>query len=58
VIFGGTGELLTISHETIDPSSYETGILLALRATRSAIGVTVGLDKLMDLGLDRDHTAP
>jgi len=58
VIFGGTGELLTISHETIDPSSYETGILLALRATRSALGVTVGLDKLIDLGLDRDQATP
>jgi len=58
VIFGGTGELLTISHETIDPSSYETGILLALRATRSALGVTVGLDKLIDLGLDRDPATP
>jgi len=58
VIFGGTGELLTISHETIDPSSYESGILLALRATRSALGVTVGLDKLIDLGLDRDPATP
>lgn len=58
VIFGGTGELLTISHETIDPSSYETGILLALRATRSALGVTVGLDKLINLGLDRDPATP
>ena len=58
VIFGGTGELLTISHETIDPSSYETGILLALRAARSALGVTVGLDKLINLGLDRDPATP
>ena len=58
VIFGGTGELLTISHETIDPSSYETGILLALRATRSALGVTVGLDKLINLGLGRDPATP
>jgi len=58
VIFGGSGELLTISHETLDPSSYETGILLALRATSSALGVTVGLDKLINLGLDRDPATP
>jgi len=29
-----------------------------LRATRSALGVTVGLDKLINLGLDRDPAAP
>ncbi|MBC7517891.1 MAG: 4-hydroxy-tetrahydrodipicolinate reductase [Microbacteriaceae bacterium] len=50
VIFGGVGELVTISHETLDASSYAAGILLALRATRDARGVTVGLDKLIDLG--------
>lgn len=50
VIFGGTGETVTISHETVSASSYETGILVALRAAREARGVTVGLDKLIDLG--------
>ncbi|HEV7957358.1 MAG: putative dihydrodipicolinate reductase [Microbacteriaceae bacterium] len=50
VVFGGNGEVLTLSHETLAPSSYEAGILLALRATRTARGVTVGLDKLIDLG--------
>jgi len=50
VIFGGTGELLTVTHETLSPSSYEAGILLALRAARTARGVTVGLDKLINLG--------
>lgn len=51
VLFGGTGEVLTISHETLAPSSYEAGILLALRAAGTARGVTVGLDKLIDLGV-------
>lgn len=51
VIFGGNGEVLTISHETLAPNAYETGILLALRAARTARGVVVGLDKLIDLGL-------
>ena len=51
VLFGGPGETLTISHNTLSPSAYERGILLALAATRSVRGVTVGLDQLIDLGL-------
>lgn len=50
VIFGGNGETLTISHETLSPSAYEQGILIALRATTTARGVTVGLDRLIELG--------
>jgi 4-hydroxy-tetrahydrodipicolinate reductase len=53
VIFGGNGEVLTIGHETLAPNAYEAGILLALRAARTARGVVVGLDKLIDLGLDK-----
>lgn len=49
VFFGGTGELLTISHETLAPSAYEAGIRIALRATAGARGVVVGLDRLIDL---------
>ena len=49
VVFGGTGETLTVSHVTMSETSYEAGILLALRAARRAEGVTVGLDKLLDL---------
>ena len=50
VIFGGNGETLTLSHETLAPSAYEQGILIALRATVTARGVVVGLDRLIDLG--------
>ena len=50
VVFGGTGEVLTITHETLSPTAYEAGILLALRAAPSVRGVVVGLDKLIDLG--------
>ncbi len=57
VIFGGNGEVLTISHDTLAPTAYEAGILLALRAARSARGVVVGLDKLIDLGLDPDRAS-
>jgi 4-hydroxy-tetrahydrodipicolinate reductase len=49
VIFGGTGEVLTLTHETIASTAYESGILLSLRALSSRRGVTVGLDKLIDL---------
>ncbi|CAN5167726.1 4-hydroxy-tetrahydrodipicolinate reductase [soil metagenome] len=49
VLLGGTGELLTISHETLSPSSYEAGILVALRASAETRGLVVGLDKLIDL---------
>jgi 4-hydroxy-tetrahydrodipicolinate reductase len=49
VIFGGTGETLTLSHETLSSTSYEAGILLALDAARTATGVTVGLDTIIDL---------
>ena len=54
VIFGGKGEVLTISHETVSPNAYEAGIMLALRAARTARGVIVGLDQLIDLGLPAD----
>ena len=57
VIFGGNGEVLTISHETLAPTAYEAGILLALRAATSVRGVVVGLDNLIDLGLS-DSTTP
>jgi len=51
VIFGGVGEVLTLSHETISASSYERGILLALRMTPTVTGVLVGLDKVIDIAV-------
>jgi 4-hydroxy-tetrahydrodipicolinate reductase len=58
VILGGTGELLTIKHEILDPTAYEAGILLALRAVRTARGVIVGLDQLMDLAAPNPAPEP
>jgi 4-hydroxy-tetrahydrodipicolinate reductase len=49
VIFGGTGEVLTLTHETLASTAYEAGIRLALAAARTATGVVVGLDKLLGL---------
>ncbi len=50
VVFGGVGEVLRVSHETLSDASYEAGILLGLRAAPDARGVVVGLDALLDLG--------
>lgn len=50
VFFGGVGELLTVSHETLSQAAYEKGIMLALRALPRAVGTTVGLDSLLGLG--------
>jgi 4-hydroxy-tetrahydrodipicolinate reductase len=49
VLFGGTGELLTISHEVGTHQAYEAGIRLALKAVPNVRGVLVGLDKLLDI---------
>ncbi|WP_349361571.1 4-hydroxy-tetrahydrodipicolinate reductase [Cryobacterium sp. PH31-O1] len=57
VFLGGTGETLTISHNTLSPSAYESGILLALAAARTATGVTVGLDQIVDLGFGAPTTS-
>lgn len=51
VVLGGQGETLTVRHDTLSPSSYEQGIVLALRALPSLSGVVVGLDMLLELGL-------
>jgi 4-hydroxy-tetrahydrodipicolinate reductase len=52
VVFGGNGETLAITHETIEPSAaYDAGIRLALPAARDASGLVVGLERLVDLGI-------
>ena len=49
VIFGTTGQSLTIRHDTFDRSSFMPGVLLAVKAVADHPGVTVGLDQLLDL---------
>jgi 4-hydroxy-tetrahydrodipicolinate reductase len=58
VTFGGAGETLTITHNTLSAEAYERGILVALAATRDCVGVTVGLDQLIDLGLPGADAQP
>ena len=49
VLFGGTGETLTIRHDSLDRSSFMPGVLLAVKAVLSRPGLTVGLEPLLDL---------
>src|SRR5690554_2134819 len=49
VRFGGSGELVSLSHETTSAESYEAGLLLGLAAAREARGVVVGLESIIDL---------
>lgn len=53
VVFGGTGETLTIRHDSTSRESFVPGALLALRRVGSLPGLTVGLEAL--LGLDHPH---
>jgi 4-hydroxy-tetrahydrodipicolinate reductase len=51
VLFGGTGETLTIRHDSLDRASFMPGVLLAVRGIATLpVGLTVGLEGL--LGLD------
>jgi len=48
VVFGGTGQTLTLRHDSIDRSSFMPGVLLAIKAVPSRPGLTVGLEPLLD----------
>ena len=47
VILGGTGETLTIRHDTTDRAAFLPGVLLGVRRVAGLAGVTVGLDALL-----------
>jgi 4-hydroxy-tetrahydrodipicolinate reductase len=50
VLFGGTGETLTIRHDSLDRVSFMPGVLLGIRGVASLpAGLTVGLDPLLGL---------
>jgi 4-hydroxy-tetrahydrodipicolinate reductase len=48
VLFGTTGETLTIRHDSYDRASFMPGVLLAVRSVLHRPGLTVGLDALLD----------
>ncbi len=49
VVFGTTGQSLTIRHDSYDRSSFMPGVLLAVKSIPERPGLTVGLDALLDL---------
>jgi 4-hydroxy-tetrahydrodipicolinate reductase len=49
VLFGTTGETLTLRHDSFDRVSFMPGVLLAVRSVPSRPGLTVGLEHLLDL---------
>jgi 4-hydroxy-tetrahydrodipicolinate reductase len=49
VLFGTTGQSLSIRHDSYDRSSFMPGVLLAVKSVPGRPGVTVGLDALIDI---------
>jgi 4-hydroxy-tetrahydrodipicolinate reductase len=49
VLFGTTGQTLSIRHDTTDRTSFMPGVLLAVKAVADRPGVTVGLDSVLGL---------
>lgn len=47
VIFGGTGEVLTIRHDSMDRVSFMEGVKLCLREVKGLSGFVVGMDKIL-----------
>ena len=47
VVFGTTGETLTIRHDSLDRLSFMPGVVLATRAVGDRPGLTLGLDSLL-----------
>lgn len=48
VVFGAPGEVLTISHDSMDRSSFMPGVLLAIRNIHKYKGLIVGLENIME----------
>jgi 4-hydroxy-tetrahydrodipicolinate reductase len=51
VVFGGTGQTLTMIHDSINRESFMPGVLLAVKRVVTLDGLVVGLDRV--LGLDK-----
>ncbi len=49
VLLGGVGETLTIRHDSLDRTSFMPGVLLGVRSVADHPGLTVGLDRFLDL---------
>jgi 4-hydroxy-tetrahydrodipicolinate reductase len=49
VIFGGSDEVLTLSHDVSSHRAYSHGILLAIEYAATSKGLTIGLDAVVGL---------
>ena len=49
VIFGGTGETLTIRHDSLDRQSFMPGVLLGITRIIKTPGLTFGLENFLEL---------
>ena len=49
VILGGLGETLTIRHDSLDRASFAPGVLTGVRRIASFPGLTLGLERFLDL---------
>ena len=47
VIFGTTGQSLTMRHDSYDRASFMPGVLLAVRHVADGPALTIGLDSLL-----------
>ena len=47
VLFGGSGELLTIRHDALSRECYLPGVLLAVRGIRGRVGCLRGLETML-----------
>ena len=50
VVFGATGQTLTMIHDSINRDSFMPGVLMAVKQVMTQNGLVVGLEKV--LGLD------
>ncbi len=49
VLFGATGQTLSIRHDTTDRVSFMPGVVLAIKAVAGRPGLTIGLESLLGL---------
>jgi 4-hydroxy-tetrahydrodipicolinate reductase len=49
VLFGTTGQTLTLRHDSMDRASFMPGVVLAIKAVPGRRGFTIGLDALLGL---------
>ncbi|UVS81026.1 4-hydroxy-tetrahydrodipicolinate reductase [Actinokineospora sp. UTMC 2448] len=49
VLFGGSGETLTLRHDSLDRTSFMPGVLHGVRAVQDLSGLVVGLENVLEL---------